>query len=139
MTDTGKPTPAGHPADANSRLALVRTRLSHDRTLLSWVRTATSLITFGFGIHQVFRLAPDKVSPTLHESVPYLFGSAMVALGLVTLVLASLENRGTTAALDAAYPVSDGFPVAPRNFARLLAALIGVLGIGVLVIMNIGR
>jgi putative membrane protein len=137
MIENGGSTPDTRLADANSRLALVRTRLSHDRTMLSWVRTATSLITFGFGIHQVFRLAPDRTSASPHEVAPYLFGSAMVGLGLVTLVLASLENRGTSAALDHAYPVSEGFPAAPRNFARVLAALIGVLGIGVLVIMNV--
>ena len=41
--------------DASSKLSLQRTVLSHERTMLAWVRTSTSLITFGFGIQQFFR------------------------------------------------------------------------------------
>jgi putative membrane protein len=126
-------------ADANTRLALVRTRLSHDRTMLSWIRTATSLITFGFGVHQIFRIAPGTSPAGPHESAAYLFGSAMVAIGLMTLVFAALENRGSSAALDSAYPTAEGYPPAPRNYAQMLAGLIGFLGIGALVLMNIGR
>jgi putative membrane protein len=126
-------------ADASSRLALVRTRLAHDRTMLSWVRTATSLITFGFGVHQVFRIAPGSVPEGLRDTTPYLFGSAMVGIGLMTLVFAALENRSATAALDSAYPVSEGYPPPPRSHAGMLGACIGLLGIGALILMNIGR
>jgi uncharacterized membrane protein YidH (DUF202 family) len=31
-------------------LAVDRTRLAHERTLMAWVRTATSMISFGFTI-----------------------------------------------------------------------------------------
>jgi putative membrane protein len=126
-------------ADASSRLAVVRTRLSHDRTMLSWVRTAVSLITFGFGVHQVFRIAPGTRPTELPQAAPYVFGSAMVAIGLLTLVLAALENRSSTAALDNAYPVSEGYPPAPRSYAPILAGVIGFLGIGALILMNISR
>jgi putative membrane protein len=126
-------------ADASSRLALVRTRLAHDRTMLSRVRTATSLITFGFGVHQVFRMAPSTRPAAMYESAPYLFGSAMVGIGLMTLVFAALENRSATAALDSAYPVSEGYPPPPRSHAGTLGALIGILGISALIFMNIGR
>lgn len=85
------------------------------------------------------RATLDKAPAGLHEQVPYLFGSAMVGIGLVTLGLASLESRSSAKALDLAYPVSKGFPTAPRTFAQALAALIGVLGIGVLAVMNLGR
>lgn len=43
--------------DAATDLAIDRTRRSYKRTLLSWVRTATALITFGFSVQQFFRLA----------------------------------------------------------------------------------
>ncbi|BBX71585.1 YidH family protein [Mycolicibacterium psychrotolerans] len=43
------------PLDANTRLAAKRTHLAEERTLMAWVRTATSLIAFGFTIYQVFR------------------------------------------------------------------------------------
>lgn len=124
-------------ADVNSQLSLVRTRLSQDRTLLSWVRTAVSLITFGFGVHQFFRLAPSVKPHGLHETTPYVFGSAMVAIGLLALVLAAVEDRTAAAALDAAFPASSGFPARPRSHARLLATVIGLLGIGALILMNV--
>jgi hypothetical protein len=48
MTDDGEKSSKG--LDVASNLAVDRTRLAHERTMLAWVRTATSLITFGFGI-----------------------------------------------------------------------------------------
>jgi putative membrane protein len=124
-------------ADASSRLALVRTRLSHDRTMLSWIRTATSLISFGFGVHQVFRVIPGSEAETLRASAGYHFGSAMVVAGLLTLVLAALGNRAEIAALARDYPVALGYPPPPRSYARVLGALIGVLGIAALIAMHV--
>jgi putative membrane protein len=105
--------------------------------MLSWVRTATSLITFGFGVHQVFRVVPGTPTDGLHSATPYHFGSAMVLIGLVTLVFAALANRGSSAVLDNTYPASEGYPPAERNYAQLLAALIGALGIAALILMNL--
>jgi putative membrane protein len=39
---------------AESHFSWLRTRLSVERTLMSWVRTATALIGFGFTIVQFF-------------------------------------------------------------------------------------
>ncbi len=39
----------------STELALDRTYLAHDRTLMAWVRTATSLISFGFTIYKFFQ------------------------------------------------------------------------------------
>src|ERR1700750_365804 len=39
---------------ADSHFAWVRTRLSLERTMMSWLRTAVSLIGFGFAIGQCF-------------------------------------------------------------------------------------
>ena len=38
--------------DAPTHFAWLRTRMSMERTLMSWVRTATALIGFGFTIFQ---------------------------------------------------------------------------------------
>jgi inner membrane protein YidH len=40
-------------------LAVDRTRLAHERTLMAWVRTATSMISFGFTIA---KLVPNRES-----------------------------------------------------------------------------
>jgi len=45
---------ASAPLRSTNALALERTRLAHDRTMMAWIRTATSLISFGFTIHKFF-------------------------------------------------------------------------------------
>jgi hypothetical protein len=48
-------------------LATDRTRLAHDRTLMAWVRTATSLISFGFTIYKFFQYMQEKGTPSQHR------------------------------------------------------------------------
>ncbi len=125
-------------SDTNGRLALVRTRLAHDRTMLAWIRTATSLITFGFGVHQVFRILPGSGPTGLRETAPFAFGTMMVGMGLVALILAALENRTATAALTDSFPPAAGFPSPSRSYARLLGILIFALGVTALIVMHLG-
>ncbi len=54
MTD-----PEGHPrfevrVTATDQFAWLRTRLAVERTIMAWLRTAFSLIGFGFAIVQIF-------------------------------------------------------------------------------------
>ena len=55
-------TPRSAPAlDDSTRLAFERTRNSYENTMMSWIRTATSLITFGFSIYKFFQIeAPSE-------------------------------------------------------------------------------
>ena len=46
--------------DTGTKLALDRTWLAHERTMLAWVRTAASLISFGFTIYKFFQLELGK-------------------------------------------------------------------------------
>ena len=39
---------------ADTHFGWIRTRLSVERTMMSWIRTATALIGFGFAIVQFF-------------------------------------------------------------------------------------
>jgi putative membrane protein len=86
--------------DTGTRLAFERTRVAYDRTMLAWVRTAASLITFGFTIYKFFQLEggggerPDRLIG------PREFSATLVALGLLWLVLATLEHRRDIRALE---------------------------------------
>ena len=67
-------------------MSFQRTRMSADRTLMSVIRTALSLIGFGFTIAQVFQKLREQDVIT-KAAAPRNFGLALVALGIVMLVL----------------------------------------------------
>jgi putative membrane protein len=120
-------------ADAASKLSLDRTRLSYERTMLSWIRTAIALITFGFSVHQFFRLARAGAAEAGGSVGPHEFGMVMIVAGLLALLLAALEHRSAMRALKAQCPVAAGYPEIPRSRSAQLAALIAVLGLLALV------
>jgi putative membrane protein len=112
--------------DSSTRLAVDRTRLAYERTMMAWVRTGISLITFGFSIYKFFQIETAKSVPG-NEGV---FGSAnfallMIAIGLVALLMATLENRRDLKILKADYPTVHF----SRSLARVFAALVSILGI----------
>jgi putative membrane protein len=115
--------------DASTRLSVERTRLAYDRTMLSWIRTATALITFGFSIEQFFRIAKIGVEESKDLIGPQEFGLLMISIGLVALLLATLQNRSAIQALAAKYPAKEGYAELPRSRALMLAALIAILGL----------
>ncbi len=106
-------------------LAVERTLLAHERTLMAWIRTGLSLVTFGFTLFKFFEF--------LHEHEPgryeyqalgaRTFGRVMIALGILTLGLATWQHRRSMHGLRAYSPA------APRSVALLLAVLISALGI----------
>lgn len=123
---TGSPEPH---LDANTRLGVERTYLSHERTLMAWIRTSVSLIGFGFSIQQFFRVARANKPPD--ELIgPYEFGFLMMVIGLVALSLAVIQNRADLKSMDARYRLSaDGDVLVPRSRACIFAALVAMLGV----------
>lgn len=110
--------------DASTSLAVDRTQLAYDRTLLAWIRTATALITFGFTIYKFFQIELARDVPRPERLIgPTHFALLMIVIGLVSLTLATLEHRRDLKALRAQYPGEH------RTLARVLAALVSLLGI----------
>ena len=102
-------------------MSFQRTRMSAERTLMSVIRTALSLIGFGFTIFQVFTKARDAGLLKISTAAPSNFGLALVALGVVLLIVGIVYHvnfmRGLRAQRNAmvqeglvhgesAYPVS---------------------------------
>ena len=84
-------------ASRRTGMAFQRTRLAADRTLMAVIRTSLSLIGFGFTIVQFFERfqgMPD-VSPAMRPQVPRYLGLALIAAGVVGL-LVSLWQYHTT-------------------------------------------
>ena len=61
------------PPKTETHFSWLRTRLSVERTLMSWVRTATALIGFGFTIFQFFDKMGGMVGVTTarHPRLPH--------------------------------------------------------------------
>jgi putative membrane protein len=105
-------------------LATDRTRLAHDRTLMAWVRTSTSLISFGFTIYKFFQYLQQQQGGR-HEGRfgPRQYATLMIVIGILALVIATLQHRRDMKALRAHYPE------VPYSMATVLAGLISILGV----------
>ena len=117
-------TPHGTPRlDRSTELAFARTRAAYERTMMSWISTSTSLITFGFSIYKFFQLEGVGRAQQGRLIGPRGFAFMLVSIGLVSLVLATIEHRQNIRALGAEYAGKR------RSLAVMLAALISILGI----------
>lgn len=117
-------TSAERPMDISTKLAYERTNLAHERTLMAWVRTATSLISFGFTIYKFFQLEKGDLLRIQHQVVgPHLFAIIMIAAGIFSLVMATIEHRQHVVSMKKLH-VEMG-----RSLAAWVAGLISVLGL----------
>ena len=124
---------AAPPADAGTRLAVDRTRLAYERTMMAWVRTAASLISFGFTIHKFFQFRVEQGAvPASRLLGPGQFGGLMIAIGLVALLLASIDHRRSLNMLRASYG-----PM-PHSAAATIGAIMAGLGVVALLAMFFG-
>ena len=76
-------------ATASDHLSWLRTRLSVERTMMSWVRTATALIGFGFTIVQFFARIQETpgAAPAFFPHAPRYLGLSMIFCGVMALPL----------------------------------------------------
>jgi inner membrane protein YidH len=97
---------------------------------MAWVRTATSLISFGFTIYKAFDYLYER-EPTVARGVlsPRNFALVLIALGISALTLATLQHRRDVHTLEA-----QGGPQ-PRSTAGLVASIVAILGIGAFVLV----
>jgi putative membrane protein len=117
---------ARHLADMpdQARLALERTYLAHERTLMAWVRTGTALVTFGIALYKFF---PDWQGQNLEQPEssilgPRQLGISMIAIGVITLLLATWQHRQSMRRLRLHYPDI------PFSIALILAVMMSCLG-----------
>jgi putative membrane protein len=108
--------------NAATQLAAERTHLAHDRTLMAWTRTSASLISFGFTIYKFFEGALDR-NRQQHPLGYRTFSLAMISIGIVSLVLATVQHWRDTRELEEDYHIK------PRRLVTIMAALIGGLGV----------
>ena len=123
-------TPRGAAArDDSNTMAFETMRASYERIMMSWISTATSLITFGFSIYKFFQLEAPSTAKQGRLIGPREFAFALVSIGLFSLLLATVEHRQSFRALTARYGVRR------RSLAGVVAALISALGVFALLAM----
>jgi putative membrane protein len=82
-------------ATASDHFAWLRTRLALERTMMSWQRTATALIGFGFAIVQYFNNLQKSpgVRPAHLPTAPEYLGLALIACGVLALIVSIWQYR----------------------------------------------
>lgn len=124
MLTTAKYEEPAHPS--SEELALTRTRLAHERTMMAWIRTSTSMISFGFGIYKFFDYFQSDHH--IHQGfvTPRRFSIFLIGLGLFVLAGAAAQNRAELRELRKSGHV-------PISLAGMVAVLIAILGLVALV------
>ena len=76
-------------ATADSHFGWIRTRLSVERTMMSWQRTAVALIGFGFAIVQYFNHLQEipGARPAHLPTAPEYLGLALISCGILALAI----------------------------------------------------
>jgi putative membrane protein len=129
ITDAAK-----EPMDLRLLGALVRTAFSSEQSLMSWMRTSVSLLTFGFSIAQFFQYLAMQQGGSQISAGPRRMGIALICMGILTLVLAMVEHVHRIRILQA-----QGLPRTSQYLLPLgSAVMLLVIGIGAftIIIMN---
>jgi putative membrane protein len=82
-------------ATASDHFSWLRTRLSVERTMMSWVRTAIALIGFGFTIVQFFNRMNEMsgVAPARFSDAPRYLGLSLIFCGVMALAISIWEYQ----------------------------------------------
>ncbi|KQY30277.1 hypothetical protein ASD38_13470 [Caulobacter sp. Root487D2Y] len=118
MTDRPGSQPA-LPADHGA----VRTVLAADRTLMAWLRTSLSMLSFGFTIYKFLETAAKAGALERPES-PRRVGLFLVSMGTVAMIVGLLDYWVTLKAIERTGPFRLGRSVL---FMSLLMAVAGVV------------
>jgi len=126
------------PADENevktnltNELAKERNRAAYDRTLMAWIRTAISLIAFGFAIAKSYEYIHMEYRERLIDQIhaPLLFGISFIVLGLICIFGGVIQYVKVVQQLQ-----SGRFTYGePKPLAKVIALILLIIGIFALI------
>jgi putative membrane protein len=92
---------------------------------MAWVRTSSSLITFGFSIYKFFQLERGMGNEFARAQVigPRQFSMVLIIIGVAALLLSTIQHRRQMRMLKLEYDET------PTSAAGIVAGLISVLGL----------
>ncbi len=119
-----------------NELAKQRNRDAAERTLMAWIRTCLSLISFGFGLDKIIA-AIDRATATGDVQVQrgvQLVSAAFVMTGIVAMVGATIQYKNELRRLKHdAYSYRD-----KPQLAAATAVLITLIGVVALLLVGFG-
>ena len=121
-------------ANLTNELAKERNRAAYDRTLMAWIRTAISLIGFGFAIAKSYEyIQMDEMEKTgrfidqIHA--PLWFGMSFIVLGMLCILGGVIQYVKVVKQLQ-----SGQFTYGePRPLAKIVALILLIIGIFALI------
>ena len=79
-----------------------RSRLISERRLMAWVRTAFSMIAFGFGIYKVLQFIGEQTKvPLPRPDAPRNLALALIGLGTFALIAGCVQHWNCVRKLSA--------------------------------------
>ncbi len=114
----------------SSASSAVRDHLANKRTMLAWCQTAIAVMALGFVVAR-FGFILRELAPLVPRHIPAgvstLFGTTLVAIGGVLIILATLEYLQTGRAIDRqTYHWSPALEIALSLVLVLAAAILAV-------------
>jgi putative membrane protein len=104
--------------------ALERLRLEAERTLISWLRTGLSMISFGFTIYSFLQvIQQQRPESFLFPDAPRNIGLALIGIGTFALIIAAVQHRTYISKLSPALPDK------PWDLAFIVSCLVAILGL----------
>lgn len=120
------------PYNLANELAKERTRAAADRTLMAWIRTALSLIGFGFGIPTIIRTIEASrmrtfVNPHYFSTV---VGLSFIGVGIFAMAMALQEHRHIQKRIQRGHFTYENSWIAEAvGFALLLIGVFSFIGV----------
>ena len=130
--DFRAPTPTTKVVAGNvNHFAWLRTRLAVERTFMAWLRTAASMIGFGFTIVEFFSRFAELagVKPAHAPHAPRVLGLMLIGAGVVSLAVAFRQYVRVAGHLDGEEFAGIGLRQATAKPVMLLAVALLVIGV----------
>jgi putative membrane protein len=108
----------------NDLLAIDRTRFAAERSLMAWVRTSLSMITFGFTIYKFLQyIRQQSPVPLPRPNGPRNLGLVLIGIGTFALIVACTQHWNYVRKLSAVQPSK------PWDLTFIVATLLMLLGL----------